>query len=132
MYKIYDDGQEYGPIEYGPIEEQKLRSWIRERRVLGTTLAFKEGLEDWVPLSDFIEFATDFATLDATDFATLEMAAASTKSQLVKAAAAKTAPRASVLHWTEAALLKAAAAKTPGKTAKAETAPVVTGGGKPK
>ncbi len=97
MYKIYDDGQEYGPIE-----EQELRSWIREGRVLGTTLAFKEGLEDWVPLSDFIEFATDFATV--------EFAAASPKSQL----------------------LKAVAPKTPGKTAKAETAPVVTAAGAPK
>ncbi len=76
MYKIYDDGQEYGPIE-----EQELRSWIREGRVTGATLAFKEGLESWIPLSDFMEFADDFAAI--------AMAAAPAKSQSVKASAAK-------------------------------------------
>ena len=59
MYKIYDDGQEYGPVE-----EQELRDWILGRRVTGATLGFKEGLTDWIPLSDFIEFSDDFASLE--------------------------------------------------------------------
>ena len=78
MYKIYDDGQEYGPIE-----EQELRGWILDRRVTGATLAFKEGLEDWVPLSDFMEFGDDFAALEMA-------AAAPAKAQLAKTQSGKT------------------------------------------
>ena len=80
MYKIYDNDQEYGPIE-----EQDLRGWICEGRVTGATLAFKEGLESWVPLSDFIEFADDFAAL--------EIAATPAKAEPPKAAASKTAAK---------------------------------------
>ena len=86
MYKIYDDGQEYGPIE-----EQELRGWILDRRVTGATLAFKEGLEDWLPLSDFIEFSDDFAALEMPAAAPAKAQSAKTQSGKTTAAKATTA-----------------------------------------
>jgi hypothetical protein len=57
MYKIIGANQ----VEYGPITADQLRQWITEGRVNAQTLVQPEGATDWRPLSQFPEFAPNFA-----------------------------------------------------------------------
>ena len=53
MYKIIGaDGRIYGPVD-----EAKIRQWVRENRANAHTLVQKEGSPDWKPLSQLAEFA---------------------------------------------------------------------------
>ncbi len=53
MYKIIgDDGREYGPVN-----ADQLRQWIREGRATAQTKAQAEGSADWKPISTFPEFS---------------------------------------------------------------------------
>ena len=55
MYKIIGgDGQTYGPIS-----PEQLRRWIAEGRAASQTMVQAEGAQDWKPLSQFPEFASD-------------------------------------------------------------------------
>ncbi len=57
MYKIIGaDGKQYGPVTV-----EQLRRWIAEGRAVGQTLAQLETALDWKALSQFPEFAGDFA-----------------------------------------------------------------------
>lgn len=51
---IGQDGQRYGPYS-----EDEIRQWLQEGRVTMHTLAWREGMPDWAPLSSF--FAADAA-----------------------------------------------------------------------
>jgi hypothetical protein len=57
MYKIIGANQ----VEYGPVSADQLRQWITEGRVNAQTLVQPEGATDWRPLSQFPEFAPNFA-----------------------------------------------------------------------
>jgi hypothetical protein len=53
MYKIIGaDGNQYGPVSL-----EEIKSWIRDRRANGETLAQGPGMADWKPLKAFPEFA---------------------------------------------------------------------------
>lgn len=43
--------------QYGPYDENTMNSMIKESRVNGDTMAWKEGMEGWAKLSTFTEFA---------------------------------------------------------------------------
>lgn len=51
-----DDG-----TQYGPIDENELRTWIKEGRVKFQTQAWLEGSPEWKPLSEFPAFRGLFA-----------------------------------------------------------------------
>lgn len=55
-YAIGADGNQYGPVD-----ENTLRAWIAEGRVGITSLSFKEGESQWIPLKDRPDFAGVFA-----------------------------------------------------------------------
>lgn len=57
MYKIQGADQK----EYGPVAAEVIRDWIRQGRVTARTLVQSEGVSEWKPLSDFIEFGSDLA-----------------------------------------------------------------------
>lgn len=57
MYKIQGADQK----EYGPVAAEMIRDWIRQGRVTGKTLAQSEGVSEWKPLSEFVEFGADLA-----------------------------------------------------------------------
>lgn len=57
MYKIQGADQK----EYGPVAAEVIRDWIRQGRVTARTLVQAEGVLEWRPLSDFIEFGSDLA-----------------------------------------------------------------------
>jgi hypothetical protein len=57
MYKIQGADQK----EYGPVTAEVIRDWIRQGRVTARTLVQVEGVSEWKPLADFIEFSTDLA-----------------------------------------------------------------------
>lgn len=57
MYKIQGADQK----EYGPVAAEVIRDWIRQGRVTARTLVQAEGVPEWRPLSDFIEFGSDLA-----------------------------------------------------------------------
>jgi hypothetical protein len=46
-YVIGADGQQYGPID-----EATVRGWLGEGRVTATSLSFKTGEAQWIPLRD--------------------------------------------------------------------------------
>ena len=52
-YVIGADGNQYGPVDEGT-----LRAWIAEGRAGATSLSFKAGDAQWVPLRDRAEFGT--------------------------------------------------------------------------
>ena len=53
MYQIIGaDGREYGPIT-----AEQLREWIAEGRANALTRAKAEGLDEWKPLTEYVEFA---------------------------------------------------------------------------
>src|SRR6266481_3412954 len=57
MYKIIGaDGQEYGPVDL-----DQIRDWVRANRVNGQTLVQPNGSTDWKPLASLPEFAGLFA-----------------------------------------------------------------------
>lgn len=57
MYKIQGADQK----EYGPVAAEVIRDWIRQGRATAGTLVQSEGVSEWKPLSDFIEFSVDLA-----------------------------------------------------------------------
>lgn len=44
-------------VQYGPVEEAALREWVSQGRVGATSLTFKTGETQWIPLRDRPEFA---------------------------------------------------------------------------
>src|ERR1700761_3246376 len=49
----------------GTSSEEDIKSGLRTGRFFGTDLAWKEGMPAWQPLSQFIEFAAEFAAAPA-------------------------------------------------------------------
>ena len=84
MYRIRGADQK----EYGPVNADTMREWIRDRRANAQTVVQAEGSPDWKPLSEFPEF-TD--ALKAASAPPLSPAAGGT------ASAAMTAPKTSGL-----------------------------------
>ncbi|MDB6122592.1 MAG: hypothetical protein JWQ71_1585 [Pedosphaera sp.] len=62
MYKIIGANQ----TEYGPVTADQIRQWIAEGRATTQTLAQMEGETGWKPLSEFPEFAGNFAAAPPT------------------------------------------------------------------
>lgn len=61
MFKILgSDGKEYGPIDSNTVRE-----WIRERRANGQTRVQPAGSAEWIELSTLPEFATSLASASA-------------------------------------------------------------------
>lgn len=46
--------------EYGPVEAELIRNWVREGRANGETLLRAEGETDWKPLRAFADFQNEF------------------------------------------------------------------------
>ena len=59
MYYVVGADQQ----QYGPVEEATLASWIREGRVTGTSLSFRTGETQWVPMTNRPEFSGLFGQL---------------------------------------------------------------------
>ncbi|MCF7708829.1 MAG: DUF4190 domain-containing protein [Verrucomicrobia bacterium] len=53
MFKIIGADQR----EYGPVNEEQLRDWIRDKRATPRTLACKSGTNEWKPLNQWPEFS---------------------------------------------------------------------------
>jgi hypothetical protein len=49
-----------GATSLGAFPEEQVRDGIRSGRFLSTDLGWKEGMANWQPLSQFVEFASDF------------------------------------------------------------------------
>jgi len=47
--------------EYGPVDAELIRQWLREGRANGETLLRAEGETDWKPLRTFADFQAEFA-----------------------------------------------------------------------
>jgi hypothetical protein len=47
--------------EYGPVDAELVRQWLRENRANGETLLRMEGETDWKPLRTFADFEAEFA-----------------------------------------------------------------------
>src|SRR2546423_13917638 len=54
-----------GATSLGAFPEEQVREGIRAGRFLPTDLGWKEGMASWQPLSQFAEFAEDFAAAPA-------------------------------------------------------------------
>lgn len=50
-----------GGTNLGTFSEEEVRAGLRAGRFVGTDLGWREGMPAWKPLSQFAEFATDFA-----------------------------------------------------------------------
>lgn len=64
MYKVLGVDQQ----EYGPVTDQQVRDWIRQRRLNSQSLARRTQPEvepaSWIPLSQFPEFSQDLADVE--------------------------------------------------------------------
>lgn len=64
MYQIIGaDG-----IEYGPVDEAKIKEWLAVNRVIPTTLARKEGELSWKPLRDHLELGLGHSAFSPATF----------------------------------------------------------------
>ena len=61
MYRIIGGDQK----EYGPVNAEEVREWIRQRRLNANSLVRNEEATDWKPLSVFPEFSSALANLAA-------------------------------------------------------------------
>ena len=50
-----------GATSLGAFPEEQVREGIRAGRFLPSDLGWREGMASWQPLSQFVEFAGDFA-----------------------------------------------------------------------
>lgn len=57
MYKVLGSDQR----QYGPIDAEQVRQWIRERRLNQQSLAQREDSDIWMPLGAFAEFQEELA-----------------------------------------------------------------------
>ena len=49
-------------VQYGPVDEAALREWIAQGRVGTSSLTFRTGESQWIPLRDRPEFASVVST----------------------------------------------------------------------
>src|ERR1700739_2568307 len=89
-----------GATSLGAFPEEQVREGIRAGRFLSTDLGWKEGMPSWQPLSQFTEFAVDFAGAAPSAAAPPPQTPATPLSPVPGAGSTSVAPR-SGLPWDE-------------------------------
>src|SRR4029077_19876920 len=87
-----------GATSLGAFPDEQVRESIRAGRFLPSDLGWKEGMANWQPLSQFAEFAPDFAAATATAAAPPSQTPTAATAPAIAAGSTTATPR-SGLPW---------------------------------